>query len=109
MNESLDEKEKRLPYKESQEYINSLIDRAVENAIMSSPEVRRRWRPGLMVSAAAVALLVIGIGLKAFHDERTATTTVMAIESPLDEFLNTLDDDEAAMLQCYDVEDIPEY
>ena len=95
MKTSLDEIEKRLPYRESQDYLDSLVDRAVDGAIKQHAAVKRRWRSGLMAtSAAAVVLLLIGIGLKAFFNHDMATT---------------LDDTEASQLTYYEIEEIPEY
>ncbi len=111
MKTSLDEIEKRLPYRESQDYLDSLVDRAVDGAIKQHAAVKRRWRSGLMAtSAAAVVLLLIGIGLKAFFYHDMATTrSAVAAASPLDDFLSSLDDTEASQLTYYEIEEIPEY
>ena len=101
---------KRLPYSESDEYLDSLIDKATENAIArkSRPRVNRHLGM-LLASAAAVALLVIGIGLSAHRHGHGSTVVATQTGSPLDEFLNSLSDEEAVQLQYYEIEEIPEY
>jgi len=59
-------------------------------------------------SAAAVGLLLMGIGFTLTDDSRKAPVAAQQ-QSPIDEFLNTLSDEEAAQLQYYEVEEIPEY
>jgi len=98
---------KSMPYHESDHYLNRLVDQVTEEAIKrraAGPTSRVR----LMVkaaSAAAVALLVIGIGSALYHQHATAIPT----QSPMDEFLGSLDDSEVEMLPCYEIEEIPEY
>jgi len=59
---------------------------------------------------ALLSLLVLGIGFKLLHNPIPATTAVtLTGEGPLDEFLNSLSDEEAAQLQYYEIEEIPEY
>lgn len=99
---------KKMPYKEREEYLDVLIDKATENAINHQVQTNRRSQLGVMlVSAAAVALLVIGIGLTLFKGDVKPAT--IGDQGPLDEFLNTLSDEEAAQLTFYEIEEIPEY
>ena len=99
---------KKMPYKESEEYLDALIDKATENAINHHASVRRKPRLGMMLaSAAAVALLVIGIGLTLFKGQDKPAT--ISDQGPLDEFLSSLSDEEAAQLSFYEIEEIPEY
>ena len=99
---------KRMPYQESKEYLDVLIDKVTENAINHQGTARSRSRLGVMLaSAAAVVLLVIGIGFSLFNNQDKSTT--ISSQGPLDEFLNTLSDEEAAQLSFYEIEEIPEY
>ena len=109
MNELLNDIEKRLPYQENDEYLDSLIDSATEHAITHHAHSRSKWRVSIMaISAAAVTLLVIGSGISLFNGQASQPVP-MNSQGPLDEFLNTLSDEEAAQLQYYEIEEIPEY
>lgn len=109
MNELLYDIEKRLPYQESEEYIDALIDRTTQNAITHHAQSHSKWRVTIMaLSAAAVTLLVVGISITLFNGQ-TSQPISMSSQGPLDEFLNTLSDEEAAQLQYYEIEEIPEY
>ena len=100
---------KRLPYRESKEYLDNLVDNAIENAIKHHTRSRRRKHQGLLLaSIAASALLIIGIGITFMHRWNN-TSTITTVDGGIDEFLNTLSDEEAAQLTYYEVEEIPEY
>ena len=98
---------KKMPYRESEEYLDNLIDVTIEKAIHQA-STRRRQRVGIIIaSAAAVALLVVGIGLTLFNGQ--SDPVAISDQGPLDEFLSTLSDEEAAQLSFYEIEEIPEY
>lgn len=100
----------RLPYVESDEYLDGLIDRVTENAIAAQAHARTRKRWGLMVSsAAAVALLAIGISLTVLNGKPNSEPVATQADGPIDEFLNGLTDEEVVALPCYEIEEIPEY
>lgn len=97
-----------MPYLENEEYIDTLIEQAAERAIHQA-NTKRRPRLGITVaSAAAVALLVIGIGVTPLFKGKNVPVTT-SDQGPLDEFLSTLSDEEAAQLLFYEIEEIPEY
>ena len=100
---------KQMPYKESEAYLNQLISQSTENAISQAPKrtaTIRRMR--YIAAAAAVALLVtIGVTQCTGTSEPQMAQTEQA--GPLDEFLNSLSDEEAQLLAYYDIEEIPEY
>ena len=109
MNQIFNDIEKRMPYRESEEYLSDLIDKSTEKAIMQHSAAGKNWRRLLMAaSAAAVALLILGFGLTHFNG-RNAQLVSMSDQGPLDEFLSTLSDEEAAQLQFYEMEEIPMY
>lgn len=110
MSEQLNDIGKRLPYQESEEYLNELIDAKTENAIwvQGRANTRKRWRI-MAASAAAVVLLLIGFGVSLMHDQARQTIVAQSSDGPLDEFLSTLSDEEAAQLPYYEIEEIPEY
>ena len=110
----LDEIGKQLPYTESEEYLEQLMARATEEAIArnrhkANVHHMRVW----IASAAAVALLLAGIGIAHYsrtnEQPRPVATVVQTETSPIDEFLSTLTDEEAQLLAYYEIEEIPEY
>ena len=108
--ESFDNIGKRLPYDESEEYLDGLLDKAAHVALQQhgKPLGRKRW--GLMwASAAAVALLLVGIGFHELNDVNRQPVATQQAGGPIDEFLNSLTDEEVAQLPCYEIEEIPEY
>lgn len=117
--------QKRMPYTESEDYLDQLVQKATENAILQGkqPVAKRRSIYTFVASAAAV-LLLLTIGITQFrsHDDQMATmqqessslmadngSVSMEDAGPIDEFLNSLSDEEAQMLAYYEMDDIPEY
>lgn len=109
MSELMDQIGKRLPYRESETYLDGLIDQATENALKQRSGDHHWWDKGGLVPAAAVALLVIGIGFTVLHNHSQRNVMTMQSSGPIDEFLNTLTDEEIAQLPYYEIEEIPEY
>lgn len=109
MNNDFDDIGKRMPFRETGDYLDNLIDNATEKAITHHATAKRSLHRMLMIaSAAAVALLIIGSGIALFN-ARNTHQVAMTEQGPLDEFLNTLSDEEAAQLTFYELEEIPEY
>lgn len=110
MKELLNDIGKRLPYQESDEYLSELIDAKTENAIRNQGKTqsRKRWSVKA-ASAAAVLALLIGFGLTMMHQQDKQPIVTLSSDGPLDEFLNSLSDEEAAQLPYYEIEEIPEY
>ncbi len=100
---------KRMPYDESPGYVDQLVGRVTENAIHHGGVRRSRSKMYFIISAAAMVLLLVGLGVLHFHQgpQPVAQTTVQT--SPIDEFLNGLTDEEAQALSYYEIEEIPEY
>jgi hypothetical protein len=86
-----------LPYKESPLYVEQLLSRCQANAKRSSRPmgaiITRPWFYGIAATAAA---LILGVFLFVHNS------------SPMDRFLASLTDDEAAMILDWPVDDIPE-
>lgn len=101
---------KRLPYRETRDYVDNLVQQATESAITRHSRRHRQRHLGMMMaSAAAVALLVVGVAITVMHHESPQPVMTGNASGPLDEFLNTLSDEEAAQLPYYEIEEIPEY
>lgn len=104
---------KQMPYSESREYLDRLIELSTDNAILqtSRPSViKTMWRP--LVSAAAVVLLLLAVGLTQFRTSEEPVAVVQQEQQdkgPIDDFLNNLSDDEAQLLAYYDIVEVPEY
>ncbi len=110
--------QKRMPYAESEDYLKQLIDRTTETAIKKADRPKAQVRSlRTVIAAAAVALLLLAIGLTQFKSDDQQLALVQQQEQelvgtdngPIDEFLNDLSDDEAQLLAYYDLEEIPEY
>ena len=112
MNDKFNNVGKRLPYHERDEYIDELIDRSVQRAL-DRPQVPRVNHLGrkrmIWASIAAIALFAIGIQVMLNYHDPQQPQAVMADEAPIDQFLNSISDEEAAQLQCFEIEEIPEY
>lgn len=110
MKDLLNDIGKKMPYSESQEYLDGLIDRATEQAVKRHAVARSKRRWGVMAaSAAAVALLLVSIGLSVMNNESQRPAVTLQTQSPIDEFLGSLTDEEVAQLPYIEIEEIPEY
>lgn len=101
---------KKLPYSESDEYLDSLLDRVAQHAIRQ--QYQTRWKKHWALKAASVAavvILVLGIGLTVMDKGNNQSVAIQQADSPIDEFLNSLTDEEVAQLPYYEIEEIPEY
>ena len=93
-----------LPYKESESYVDALVERSKETARLHGTEERSLNRTlvyslvGLAAAAAIVLAVVIPFGKK----------TVQPAGSPIEMFLASISDSEAAMIVDWPIEDIPE-
>lgn len=101
---------KPLPYHESEEYLDDLMERVADRAVKNrgTADATHRWRKAFL-SAAAVALLVLGIGLTVMQRSVSQQAMAQSSEGPIDEFLNSLTDEEVAQLPYFEIEEIPEY
>ena len=110
MKDILNDIGKKMPYSESEEYLDGLIDRATEQAVKQHVVARGKRRRGVMAaSAAAVALLLVSIGLTVMNNESQRPDVTLQTQSPIDEFLSSLTDEEVAQLPYIEIEEIPEY
>ena len=86
-----------LPYKESSQYFENLVERCEARArSKSAAKVITPWFYGLATVAAAAA---VAVGVFLFSQKT----------SPMDSFLASLSDEEAAMIADLPITDIPEY
>ena len=103
---------KKLPYAEDADYVARLVERTTEEALRQQSQARtvslgRKWT---LVAAAAAVLLLGGVGLSYYGKLTPATQQVAeSTSSPVDDFLNSLSDEDAGLLAYYAIEEIPEY
>ncbi len=102
---------KRMPYAEEKDYVKQLIDHATETALHQQPKaktlsLRAKW----MAAAAAVLVLLTGAGITYHFHATEATQPVVAenIPGPIDDFLDSLSDEDVQLLAYYEIEEIPE-
>ena len=114
---------KKMPFKESQDYLDELIAQTTEKAIREGRDGRRevRVRPLMRyAAAAAIAVLLVFAGITLWSPasegvvaERSADTISTMTETegagPVDEFLAGISDDDAQLLAYYEIEDEVEY
>ncbi len=95
---NIDEMKRELPYKENPAYIRDLVGRCRQTALRTNAAApaRRAWI-WAVAAAAAILIAVIGITLSAPR------------KTPIERFLASITDEEAAMITDYNLEDIPEY
>ena len=98
-----------MPYKESEAYLNQLISQSTENAISQAPKRTATIRRMRYIAAAAAVALLVTIGVTQFTGTSEPQMAQTEQAGPLDEFLNSLSDEEAQLLAYYDIEEIPEY
>jgi negative regulator of sigma E activity len=109
---------KRMPYRESSDYVSQLVNRATENALhqQNAPKAKRTTLYLRLMAAAAMVLLVVGIGITYYQQAQTVepqlaattTSTTATTTGPIDHFLASLTDDEAQQLTYYEIDEIPE-
>ena len=107
---------KRMPYAESEDYLNRLISQATEQAILQGARGKEQGASGktrvirMWLAAAAVALVLIaGLTITYFHQNNEEELVAEQTTGPIDQFLDSLTDDEAQQLAYYEIEDIQEY
>ena len=101
---------KKMPYQESPEYLNQLIERTTETAIRQSQRPKAVVRPLLRsVAAAAVAVLLVFVGVSVWSPTAEQQVVQSEMASPVDDFLNSISDEEVQLLAYYDIDDVPEY
>lgn len=110
MKQKSDNMSKALPYQESEEYLEALLDRVTSEAVKQQKAAgHSKLRSLARWSAAAAVVLALGIGLMVLNHEPKRAVVPPRAASPIDEFLNTLTDEEVAQLPYYEIEEIPEY
>ena len=108
MNE-FDEIGKMMPYNEKDDYLDGLINTATEKAIRQAKPLSRKRFTIIVLSAAASIIMALGVGGMIWLSGESPSSRAYQSVSPIDEFLNSLSDEEIAALPYYEIEEIPEY
>lgn len=93
----------KLPYKESESYVDTLVEQSVETARQHGRTERKIGLVYYLTSIAAAAAIALAVIIP------YSRKTVQAADSPIDMFLASITDSEAAMIVDWPIEDIPEY
>lgn len=102
---------KRLPYKETEGYVNDLVARCADRAI-ASRNASRLARPfmrrvGIAVTSMAAALLAAAVIFPAISGGSVTTVEAIAQSSSLGDVLSSMSNDELAAIDYYSFDDIP--
>ena len=126
MNDLMEKNGKRLPYGETDQYVDSLVERCTINAIASTKMKGRKftgrlwWTASVAAALAIVLTTVINLHSPAI-EESAASTPAMQISRvecdaesveqsvPLNVALTQITDDQLASVAYYSTDDIPEY
>ncbi len=101
--------EKRMPFVESQDYINNLISKSTDAAISQKKNSHKSSIRMWIASAAASVVILAGVGITYLNNSTSDVITAENTSSPIDQFLNNITDEEVQMIAYYEIEDIPEY
>ena len=88
---------KKLPYAESPVYVDSLVQRCKAGALASAEHKTRQLRPFAYALAACLAAAGVFLGV------RLATS-----RSPIDAFLAETEDADIALIEDFQIDEIPE-
>lgn len=96
---NLEDINKSMPFIEKEGYVTSIVTQATENAIRAPHG--HRWQKQLTRIAASI-VIVVSVGCSGWMYMKH----LKAQSAPLDTFLSSITDEEAAMLDYYYIEDI---
>ncbi|QYR09829.1 hypothetical protein [Prevotella sp. Rep29] len=101
---------KKLPYTESDEYLDNLVDQCTENAIrQKQTKPKATYKHLYVIAAAALLVFLLSVTITHFKNNDRQLLADQQVTSPIDQFLDGLSDDEVLALNLYDMEEIPEY
>lgn len=102
---------KRMPYSESSEYINNLIEVNVDKVLGNpKPNMHSRFIRKVVMSTAAAAAVIVGVFFTIPHGTQQDRIMKQISQSKsLDEVLNSLNSEQIQELTDYTTDDIPEY
>ena len=124
-----DTKYQNAPYKENDEYVDTLVKRATENAITKGKERKGKKRIILTLTSIGAAAACIAIALNMSHvtdsgkwikeksgqniakanTVKTKEASTNRSTGPLDKFMAKASDEEKTMIIYYELDEIPEY
>ena len=96
-----------LPYKESTEYVEQLVKRCKDTAIREANPNKRIIKPWFWSFTGIVAAAAVAVGVFLWPP-KSSSSDISITSSPIDSFLASLSDEEAAMIVDLPIDDIPE-
>ena len=101
---------KNMPYNESEDYVAQLIERSANRAIKTAASAPKRGKVLRWTLEAISAAAVLLIGVLSFVDlNRESDFEKIQNSMTLSEVLNSMSEEELMSVNCYVIEDIPEY
>jgi len=105
---------KKMPYSEKENYVYQLVTKSTEQAISFQHHKHKLIPSKIWIAAAAILPIIFYVGFALFtHQDKEPHNLVNLKKnvnvSSIDKFLNELTDEEAQMLDYYELEEIPEY
>ena len=97
-----------MPYRESNQYVEFLTERSTEYAIRHAA-THTVCKTAIALTAAASLLFIAGIAILRYDPTPQPLVSHVDVISPIEEFINTLTDEEARQIICHDIDEIPEY
>jgi hypothetical protein len=124
-----DTKYQNAPYKENDEYVDTLVRKATENAITKGKERKGKKSIILTLTSIGAAAACIAIALNMSHvtdsgkwikeksgqniakanTVKTKEASTNRSAGPLDKFMAKASDEEKTMIIYYELDEIPEY
>lgn len=94
----------KMPYHESEQYLDELIERSTKAAM-------QKRMPILRYATIAAAVILLWNIIPAPDSGITCQNSIAQADKtgPIDKFISSLTDEEAEQIICYDIEEIPEY
>lgn len=98
----------KMPYHESEQYLDELIERSTKAAMQKRMPILRYATIAATIAAAVILLWNI---IPAPDSGMTCQNSIVQADKtgPIDKFISSLTDEEAEQIICYDLEEIPEY
>ncbi len=99
---------RKMPFNEEDGYVEQLVDRSTEQAIRQSARNRSRTLPLRFVAAIAASVLLLLGATLIWYNTKDEPQTLAKTEQqdPLDNFLNSITDEEASQIEFYEIEEI---
>ena len=100
---------KRMPYKESDDYVARLIAKSADVAIAQAKQSQKARFKTVLVRWCSVAAMVAIIVGACWWNTPESDFEQYKNSAPLADVLDSMSDEQVMSLYCYELEEIPEY